>query len=254
MSPSDSTSEQSDPTPAPSRRRALITGASSGIGEATARAFAKAGFDLALVARSQATLNVLSNELIAFGSQADNFVIDLSEVAQVKERVGAAIAAFGPIDTLINCAGMGYTGPLGEMPLTDWQQVMTLNVTSVFQVVQALLPEMRSRGEGLIINIASIAAQRSFPDWGAYGVSKAALVALSGAIAAEELANGIRVVTISPGAVDTAIWESETVQADFERSRMLQPETVAQTILHTALLPPNAVISHLTITPAQGAL
>ncbi|MEL6469840.1 MAG: SDR family oxidoreductase [Cyanobacteria bacterium J06623_4] len=245
-----------------SSRRALITGASSGIGKATARAFAQAGFDVALVARSEALLSELATELTTLGIVARAFVIDLSKIETVKEKVSQAIAAFGPVDVLVNNAGMGYTGTLIDMPLDDWQQVMALNVTSVLQVVQAVLPQMRNANQrdlsrqsgGLIVNIASIAAQQSFPEWGAYGVSKAALTALSGAIAAEESANGIRVATLSPGAVDTPIWESSTVHSSFDRAAMLRAETVAQTILHMAMLPPDAVISQLTLTPAQGAL
>jgi short-subunit dehydrogenase len=235
-------------------RRVLITGASSGIGKATAQAFAKAGFNLVLVARSAVRLTALAAELTALGVEAQSFAIDLADVVQVRASITEAIDHAGPIDIVINNAGMGYTGRLGEMPLADWQQVMGLNVTSVFQVVQAVLPGMRSRTNGLIINIASIAAQRSFPNWGAYGVSKAALVALSGAIAAEESAHGIRVVTLLPGAVNTPLWQSDTVQSDFETSAMLSPDTVAQTILHIALLPPEAVIPHITLTPSQGAL
>lgn len=237
-----------------SPRRALITGASSGIGQAIARAFAQAGFDVALVARSQAKLTALAEELSTAGVQAQGFAVDLAALDQVKAQMAQIISQFGPIDVLINSAGMAYTGSLAEMPLADWQQVIALNVTSVFQMVQAVLPGMRERADGLIINIASTAAQQSFAGWGAYGVSKAALTALSGAIAAEESAHGIRVVTLFPGAVNTPIWDSDTVHANFDRSAMLSPETVAQTVLHTALLPPNAVISHLTITPAQGAL
>jgi short-subunit dehydrogenase len=236
------------------QKRVLITGASSGIGEASAQAFAKAGFNVVLVARSQAKLTALATQLTALGIEASSFAIDLAEVAQVRARLDQVIAAAGPIDILINNAGMGYTGSLGEMPLADWQRVMALNVTSVFQVVQAVLPGMRSRAQGLIINIASIAAQQSFPNWGAYGVSKAALVALSGAIAAEESAHGIRVATLSLGAVNTPLWQSDTVQSDFEVSTMLSPHTVAQTILQMALLPPEAVISDMTLTPSQGAL
>ncbi len=236
------------------RSRVLITGASSGIGKASARAFAEAGFSLVLLARSQAKLTALSAELSALGSESKSFALDLADEAQVSAQLDQVMAAAGPIDIVINNAGMGYTGRLGEMPLVDWQRVMALNVTSVFQVVQAVLPGMRSRSSGLIINIASIAAQQSFPNWGAYGVSKAALVALSGAIAAEESANGIRVVTLSLGAVNTPLWQSDSVQSNFDVAAMLSPDTVAQTILHTALLPPEAVISHLTLTPSQGAL
>lgn len=238
----------------PSIQSALITGASSGIGEATARTFAQAGLNVALVARSADKLAALAEELRLLGVKAEGFAMDLAELEGVKGGIEAAIASFGPIDVLVNCAGMGYTGALNDMPLDDWQQVMALNVTSVFQAVQALLPQMRRQGGGLIVNIASIAAQQSFPNWGAYGVSKAALVALSGAIATEESANGIRVVTVSPGAVNTGLWDTDTVEADFERSQMLTPETVAQTILHTVQMPPGALISEVTITPSQGAL
>ena len=209
---------------------------------------------MALVARSADKLLTLVQELTALGGRAQHFVIDLSKIETVKAELQAAIAQFGPIDVLINNAGIGYTGALADMPLADWQQVITLNLTSVFQVVQAALPRLRQSDSGLIINIASIAARQAFPEWGAYGVSKAALVALSAAIAAEESANGVRVVTVSPGAVDTPIWDSPSVQASFDRTAMMSSATVAQTVLHTALLPPNAVISHLTITPAQGAL
>ncbi|MEL7350185.1 MAG: SDR family oxidoreductase [Cyanobacteria bacterium P01_A01_bin.116] len=235
-------------------RRVLITGASSGIGKASAEAFAQAGFDVALVARSQNKLRELATHLRQLGIEAHAFALELADLTQVKANIKKVVAAIGSVDVLINSAGMGYTGKLGDMPIADWQRVMDLNVTSVFQVTQAVLPTMREQGNGLIINIASIAARQSFPNWGAYGVSKAALVALSEAIATEEAEYGIRVVTLSPGAVNTPIWDTDTVQADFDRSAMLKPETIAQTILHTALLPPEAVISQLTITPAQGAL
>lgn len=247
-------SSQQTVQPRASLGRVLITGASSGIGEASAIAFAKAGFDVALVARSQQKLAVLARGLTALGVKAESFVIDLADLDQVKAKIAQVVDSFGPIDVLLNSAGMGYTSSLEVMPLADWQQVMGLNVTSVFQVVQAVLPGMRQRARGMIINISSIAATQAFPEWGAYGVSKAALVALSEAISAEESTHGIRVVTLSPGAVNTSLWETATVQADFDRSRMLSPETVAQTIVHTALLPPEAVISKLTLTPAQGAL
>ncbi len=235
-------------------RRALITGASSGIGEATAMAFAAAGFNLALVARSQDKLSALAKALSASGIEAQSFPTDLADLSQVKDQITQIIERVGPIDVLVNCAGMAYTGNLGNMPLADWQRVMDLNVTSVFQVVQAVLPGMRQQADGLIINVASIAAQQSFENWGAYGVSKAALASLSGAISAEESANGIRVCTISPGSVNTPIWDTDTVQADFDRDAMLSPHTVAQTILQIAQLPSNALISHITLTPSQGAL
>jgi short-subunit dehydrogenase len=233
----------------------LITGASTGIGKATATAFAKAGFAVVLVSRSQDKLAALANQLTAeYAVPAQSFPIDLSAIAQVKSAMELILQQVGPVDVLINNAGMGYTGVLADMPLADWQAVMDLNSTSVFQCIQAVLPSMRDRNSGLIINVASIAARQAFPDWGAYGVSKAALAALSRAVAVEEQSHGIRVVTIFPGAVNTSIWDTDTVQADFDRSGMLAPEVVAEAILQVARLSESAVIEELTLMPSGGAL
>jgi short-subunit dehydrogenase len=233
--------------------RALITGASRGIGKATALAFAKAGVDLVLVSRSHPALTEIAAEIAPLGVDVQLFPIDLAAVEQVKPQIEAVVNQF-PIDILVNNAGMGYTGDLLTTSLADWQQVLTLNLTSVFQCIQAVLPTMRSREQGTIINIASIAGYQAFPGWGAYSVSKAGLIALSKTLAAEERAHGIRVVTLCSGAVNTPLWDTETVQANFDRARMLTPETVAQTILHAALLPPGAVIEELTVVPSAGAL
>ncbi|MBE9138329.1 SDR family oxidoreductase [Nodosilinea sp. LEGE 07088] len=234
-------------------RRALVTGASRGIGEAVAHALAQAGYDVALLSRSLETLEPVRAALADYGVVAKAYAIDLAKVDSVRSRMLEVIADFGPFSVVVNNAGMGYTGALATMPLADWQQVMDLNLTGVFQCIQAVLPTLRLGG-GTIVNVASVAAQSAFPDWGAYTVSKAALVALSRVLAVEERGHGIRVVTVSPGAVNTPIWDTDTVQADFDRSSMLTPEVVAQTILHTILLPPHAVIEDLTLMPAGGAL
>ncbi len=232
--------------------RVLITGASRGIGRATAIAFAKAGMDLLLVSRSQAALQSVVAEAEELGAEVQTAAIDLSQLDSIKPALEAAVAQF-PVDILINNAGMAYTGNLLETPLADWQQVINLNLTSVFQCVQTLLPMLRQR-QGMVINVASIAGYQAFPGWGAYNVSKAGLIALSKTLAAEERQHGVRVVTLCPGSVNTPLWDTDTVQADFDRSRMLTPETVAQAILHAALLPPGAVIEELTVMPSAGAL
>jgi short-subunit dehydrogenase len=236
-----------------STHRALITGASSGIGKATAIAFAEAGIDLALVSRSSHKLDAVAQAVAHTGVEVALFPLDLSAVDQVKQRIETIAIQFQPT-LLVNNAGMGYTGDLLETSLADWQQVMALNLTSVFQCIQAVLPGMRDRRQGTIINIASIAAHNAFPGWGAYSVSKAGLISLSKVLAAEERMNGIRVTLITPGSTNTPIWETDTVQANFDRSKMLTPETIAQSILHTALLPPQAVIEELIVMPAAGAL
>lgn len=236
------------------KRRALITGASSGIGKATALAFAKAGLDIALVSRSKEKLEAVAAAIKHTGVEAKAYAIDLADVSQVEAEIQAVANDFGDIDILVNNAGMAYTATLSETPLADWQQVINLNLTSVFQCIQGILPGMRDRGTGTIINVVSIAAKQAFPNWGAYSVSKAGLAALSQTLAQEERAYGIRVTAIFPGAVNTELWDTETVHADFDRSKMLTPEIVAQSILHTALLPQQAVIDELTLMPSAGAL
>ena len=238
----------------PNQLRAIVTGASSGIGKATALAFAESGIDIALVSRSQDKLKAVADDVRKLGVEAKAYVLDLAKTEQVKAKLAAIADDFGGVNLLVNNAGMGYTNSLEDTSLADWQQVLNLNLTSVFQCIQGILPQMRGRDWGTIVNVASIAAYNAFPNWGAYGVSKAALVALSKALAVEERANGIRVVTISPGSVNTPIWDTDTVQADFNRQAMLTPEIVAQSILHTVLLPPQAVVEEMTIMPSGGAL
>lgn len=236
------------------QRRALITGASSGIGKATALAFAQAGIDVALVSRSQDKLEAIATMAREAGVEAKAYPLDLAKMEQVKSEINAIATDFAPIDILVNNAGMGYTNPLIETPLSDWQRVIDLNLTSVFQCILGVLPTMRQQQRGTIINVASIAGQQPFPDWGAYSVSKAGLIALSKTLAAEERAHGIRVVTLSPGAVNTPIWDTDTVKVDLNRSAMLTPEIVAQSILHAVMMPEQAVIDSVTLMPSAGAL
>jgi short-subunit dehydrogenase len=233
-------------------QQTLITGAGSGIGKATALAFAQAGMPLVLGGRTQSKLESVAQMAMDYGVAVKIAVIDLASPDQVRERISAIAEDCGPIDILINNAGMGYTGTLADTPLTDWQRVINLNLTSVFQCVQGILPGMRQRQRGTIINMASIAAHQTFPNWGAYCVSKFGLLAFSKTLAAEERAHGIRVMTLSPGSVNTGIWDTDTVQADFDRSQMLSPETVAQTLLYAVQMPQTAVIDDLILMPNAG--
>ena len=237
-----------------SRQKALITGASSGIGKETALAFAKAGVDLALVGRSQKKLDAVISEVSQYSVQVKSYQIDLAATTTVKGNIKDIVTDFGSVDILVNNAGMGYTNPLSETPLEEWERVLNLNLTSVFQCIQGVLPTMRDRARGTIINIASIAAHSPFPSWGAYSVSKAGIITLSKALSGEEKENGIRVITITPGAVNTPLWDTDSVKMELNRDAMLNPQVVAQTIVQAALLPQQAVIEEMTLMPSAGAL
>ncbi|MEB3217104.1 MAG: SDR family oxidoreductase [Nostocales cyanobacterium 94392] len=236
------------------QKRALITGASSGIGKQTALAFASAGIDVALLGRSTDKLAAVENAAIKAGVKAKSYAMDLANLSKVQEYISQVALDFGKIDILVNNAGMGYTATLSQTSLADWQKVIDLNLTSVFECIKGILPSMRQQHRGTIINVASIAGKQAFANWGVYSVSKAGVIALSQALAQEERKNGIRVTAICPGAVNTEIWDSETVNADFDRSNMLTPEIVAQSILHTALLPRQAVVDELILMPSAGVL
>lgn len=235
-------------------RTALITGASSGIGKATALAFAKAGINLALVGRDRDKLTAVAQAAEAVGVTAKTYVVDLSRLDRVSAKIAEIAAEHENLDILINNAGIAYTGSIADSPLSDWQKVIDLNLTSVFQCVQGILPHMRQRKSGSIVNVSSIAGKQVFPNWGIYSVSKFGLMALTQAIATEERANGIRVTAVCPGSVNTPLWDTDTVQADFDRSAMLTPEMVAEGILYAVFAPAGAVVEELTIMPSGGAL
>jgi NAD(P)-dependent dehydrogenase (short-subunit alcohol dehydrogenase family) len=153
---------------------------------------------------------------------------------------------------LINNAGAAYTGDLLAMPIESWQWLLQLNVTSVMQVCSAVVPAMRENG-GLVINISSHAARNAFPQWGAYCVSKAALASFTRCLAEEERSNGIRACTLTLGAVNTPLWDAETVQSDFDRRAMLSVDQAAEALVNLAEQPVNQVIEDLTLMPAAGA-
>jgi NAD(P)-dependent dehydrogenase (short-subunit alcohol dehydrogenase family) len=232
----------------------LITGASRGIGAATARAFARAGYNLMLLARPSTSFAELAAELRSSVGSLVTVEADLSDPAKVAPAITSLLSQGGTPDVVINNAGAGYTGSLASMPLEDWQWLLQLNLTSVFQVAQAVLPSLRERGRGLIVNVSSHAARQAFVDWGAYCVSKAALQSFSRCLAEEERPHGIRVSTLTLGAVDTPLWDSQTVDSNFDRRAMLTPDQAAAALLYLAGLPDHQVVEDLTLMPTAGAL
>lgn len=230
----------------------LITGASRGIGHAAARQFAQAGWDLLLVSRSEAALQSLASELSASGRNVRYRAIDLADPEAIAEGVVALLSEGLRPSVLINNAGAAWTGDLLAMPLERWQWLFQLNLTSVFQMCAAVVPVMRPSG-GLVINVSSHAARHAFPGWGAYCTTKAALASFTRCLAEEERPHGIRACTLTLGAVDSPLWDSSTVQSDFDRRAMLPLEQAAAALLHLAQQPATQVIEDLTLMPATGA-
>ena len=232
----------------------LISGASRGIGAAAARQFAAAGYDLLLLARSGPELEALATELRSLGRRVETCRLDLADPTAVAPALAELLQRGISPTVVINNAGAAYTGPLVEMPLEHWQWLLQLNLTSVVQVCQAVVPQLRRQGGGLIINVSSHAARNAFPDWGAYCVSKAALASFSRCLAEEERGHGIRVSTLTLGAVNTPLWDSATVHSSFDRRAMLSTDRVAETLLSLALQPSSQAVEDVTLMPAAGGL
>ncbi len=238
-------------------KRAIVTGASRGIGKAVAIALLRAGVSVALLSRqAAAAAQALEPEAIASGTQVVGIPTDLLAFDRIEAQVAAAIAALEGADILINNAGAVLVADVADTSLSDWQRLLDLNLTSAFLCARAVLPTLRSQGSGTILNVASIAAKQGFPGWGAYSASKFGLLGLTQSLAAEERSRGIRVMAICPGAVSTALWDDlppETA-AQFDRTRMLAPETVAQAMLSLLALPPEATVAEFTLISQAGVL
>ena len=208
---------------------AYITGATKGIGRATAVTFANAGWDLILLARDLEMLKILRDELSNTGSTINLVECDLSSANEIDNSIIESIEKYGCPSVLINNAGCAFNGNLVEMPLTKWQEIIQINLTSVFQICSLIVPKMRKNG-GLIINVSSHASNNAFPQWGAYCVSKAALAMFTKCLREEERSNSIRACTITLGSVNTPLWDSESIKSDFDRTSMLSSTKVSNTI------------------------
>ena len=230
----------------------LITGASRGIGRATAKAFANSGWDLLLISRSEEDLKSLVNEIENKKIEVFYQTIDLSKAREISEGIIELMRNGLVPSVLINNAGVAWTGDLLAMQLDEWEWIMQMNLTSIFQICSEIVPLMRKDG-GLVINVSSHASRNVFPQWGAYCVSKAALASFTRCLAEEERKNLIRACTLTLGSVDSALWDTDTVDMQFDRDSMLSVDQVASELLHLAIQPSNQTIDDLTLMPSGGA-
>jgi 3-oxoacyl-[acyl-carrier protein] reductase len=186
-------------------RTAIVTGASRGIGRAIAQALADDGFRVAV---NYLTRDLEARELVdkisAGGGAARAFRANVSEPAECARLVEGALAAFGRLDVLVNNAGISQTGvPIADLPAEEWERMLRINLSGPFYLIKAVLPHMRQRRSGHIVNLSSNVTQRFPATYGAYTVSKAGVDALTRVLAKEEGPNGIRVNAIAPGPIAT---------------------------------------------------
>lgn len=206
-------------------RAALVTGASSGIGRAIAESYARAGAAVVLAARSEAPLREAAEAIRAAGGRAAVAVADLADRAAIRRCAEAASAAFGPIDILVNAAGVNIRKPMHELTEQDWDDTMAVNLAAPFFLAQALAGAMVARGWGRIVNVASQQALRAFNHSGAYGASKGGLAALTRSQAEAWSRRGVTANALVPGFVATPM--TAAVLGDPARAAALAQRTMA---------------------------
>ncbi|HEV2371582.1 MAG TPA: SDR family NAD(P)-dependent oxidoreductase [Streptosporangiaceae bacterium] len=217
-------------------KKALVTGASRGIGQVVAVALAQAGADVALVARSEEGLVVTAKQVRECGREALVLPADVTQQDQVAGVVEAAVTGLGHVDIVVNNAG-GSNFMVGfvDLRLPGWDKVMTLNLTSAVYVCHAVGPHMLERGQGSVINVASVAGLAASPLLSPYGAAKAGLVSLTKSLAVEWAAQGVRVNALCPGWTATDLnrnlWEDEragkATVASVPMQRWGKPEEMA---------------------------
>jgi len=190
-------------------KTALVIGARSGIGREVARLFAEEGADVAVGDLALEDLAPLTDELRAMGRDALPLVVDVREEAQVEAAIAAAVARFGRLDILVNNAGIGGGKvPLQEEPVEAWRRVLDVNLLGVACGMKHVLPHMRGRRYGRIVNTASQLAHKPAPLNAMYCASKAGVVALTASVAQEVASEGITVNAVCPGPTDTPMWRA----------------------------------------------
>src|SRR5213082_2628235 len=232
---------------------ALVTGAGSGLGEATARAFAHAGCNVVCMDINGEAAERVRRDLS--GQEQDIKCIalqcDVGNAEAVFKRVEAVEAHFARLDIVVNCAAVDHTVSVNEMTVEQWDQVINVNLRGPFLLAKAALPLMRRQHSGHIINIASTAATRAWANAAAYHASKWGLVGFSRGLGVEGRADGIRVTTIIPGGMRTHFFDRFVEQGIPmpEEKNLQDPANVARVIVFATQVPPESALQEVIITP-----
>ncbi|MGH9684294.1 MAG: SDR family oxidoreductase [Candidatus Acidiferrales bacterium] len=225
----------------------LITGASRGIGFAIARKLGRLGSKVSLCARDPKRVEKAASKLISEGINAMAFPADVRSAGEVASLVESTEKALGPVEILVNNAGIGCFGPAHEATETDWDDVLDTNLKSVFLLSKLVAPSMIRRKRGHIINIASLAGKNAFAGGGIYCASKWGLLGLTECMAEDLRPHGIRVSAICPGSVATEF----SSHKGKDTAKMLQAEDIAHAVEMIVTQSPRSFISEILVRPTQ---
>ncbi|MEP7001587.1 MAG: SDR family oxidoreductase [bacterium] len=230
-------------------RTALVTGASRGIGAAVARRLAASGARVALLARSEAALRALAREI---GPGAEVLACDVRDTAALSRALEELQAIIGGAPNIIvNNAGAFFIAPAQETSVDAFAETLAVNLTAPFSVVRALLPAMVTAHNGHVVTIGSIADRATFPGNAAYAASKYGLRALHEVLRAELRASGVRLSLVSPGAVNTELWDAidpDNAPGFTARADMLSPEAVADAVHWVVTRPAELNVDELRLS------
>jgi NADP-dependent 3-hydroxy acid dehydrogenase YdfG len=235
---------------------ALVSGASSGIGEACAIRFAAEGAKVAVAARRGDRLNDLVARIEADGGEAFAIVADVTQESQAMGIVHETVARYGRLDILINSAGMTQAGGVESVDLDLFRKVFDLNLMGPMYTSRAAIPTMREQGSGDIINISSLAATKTVSGMTAYGTSKTALNTLTDGLRMEVGGYGIRVCTLMPGATKTEVADqivdervAENIRKHVSRPDAMEANDIADAVMFVLTMPRRAQVSVLAVRP-----
>ncbi|HEY3019628.1 MAG TPA: SDR family NAD(P)-dependent oxidoreductase [Solirubrobacteraceae bacterium] len=233
-----------------------ITGASSGIGEATALACARAGAAVALTARRGDRIDALARHIADEGGQAVGLTADVGEEEQARAFVEQAHERLGRLDVLVNNAGVMLLGPIRDAPTDEWRRMIHVNVFGVLYCTHAALPIMQAQGSGHVVNVSSVAGRVARAGSGVYNLTKWGVGAFSEALRQETAESGIRVTLIEPGAVATELAGHnrpevlEQMRRRFAGVTPLAAEDIASAVLYAITQPPNVSVNEVLVRPA----
>lgn len=237
---------------------AIVTGASSGIGEATAIALAAAGAKVAIAARRSERLETLTQRIQQNGGEALPITADVANEAQVQDMVSATKDKWGRVDILVNNAGVMLLGPVYQANTEDWRRMFDVNVLGLMYATHAILPLMKAQGEGHIVNISSVAGRVANAGTGVYNATKWAVGAFSESLRKEVYKDKIRVTIIEPGLVATELPQhitnseaKERAKAFYESVRSLDSEDIAAAIVYAVTQPPHVNVNEILIRPTE---
>ncbi len=229
---------------------ALVTGATAGIGRAIAFALGRDGYAVGVCSRTPEAVVVLVGELEAAGIRAAGYMADVGDAAAVTPMVAHVVRELGPVQVLVNNAGVGILKPFADLSLEEWDRTVATNLRSLYLVTREVLPAMRARGDGAIVNIASLAGKNGVVGGTAYAATKHAVLGFSKSLMLEVRKDGVRVMAICPGTVATGFGAGRTVPRT-SRAGVLQPDDVAQAVVAALRLPPRALMSEIDLRPAN---